>query len=145
MADLLPGFMKGNAAAIDCLMTIHRIVETWDDIIDKDQPLTPEDINGAFYQALVTLPRNPFYRDHFAELNPVFESAILDWFLANKLEAKGDTESLRGSFMLRCGVLSLTVISARIIGGVEWANKVNQELRSAGEGWDDYVASFGVK
>lgn len=143
MADVLPRMMNGNQHAIAFNNALYAIVELWDDLIDKD-PTTPADINGAFYAALITLPRNPFYQQHFATLNPVLEAAILDWFTANELEKQGG-EHLRTSYILRCGIHAVTTMCARIIGGVDWANKVNLELRTIGDSWAEYSSEFGVK
>lgn len=141
--EILPEMLKGDSEAVAFNLALYEIVETWDDLIDHD-PATPSAINGAFYAALVTLPRNGFYQRHFALLNPLIESAILDWYAANAFEAKGDAESLRASYMLRCQIQAVTVMCARIIGGVGWANKVNLELRSAGDTWAEYSSEHGV-
>lgn len=145
MCEVLPEMLQGDADAIEFNMALYQIVETWDDLIDKDKPALPEAINTAFYAALIRLPRNSFYQRNFALLNPVLESAILDWFTANALEAKRDIESLRASYMLRCGIQAVTVMCARIIGGLAWANSVNIKLRSSGDSWLEYSTEFGVK
>lgn len=139
-------FVKGDADALAFILGVHTVVELWDDLIDRDKDIAPASIHEAFYMALITLPRNPFYQRNFSLLNPVFEAAIFDWHTANALEATKDVENLRGSFMLRCGVLMLTVMCARIIGGAEWAKHVGVELRSMGdESWQEYIDSFGEK
>lgn len=145
MADILPLMLKENAAAIAFNMAVYQIVEIWDDLIDKDKPASCHDIDGAFYAALITLPRNGFYRENFALLNPILESAILDWWAANKIEDTQKGDDLKTSYILRCGFQSLTTMSARIIGGVEWAQKVNTYLRTHGDTWAEYSAEFEVK
>jgi hypothetical protein len=135
-------WLKGDAAAIEFITGVHAIAEVWDDLIDGDQP-SPADINTAFVQALIVLPRNVFYQRNFALLNPVMEAAILDWLTANALEAKGEREGLRTAFVLRCSAMTLTAMAARIIGGWAWAKQVNSEMRSQGDTWADYVAGFG--
>jgi len=133
-------WLKGHASAVEFVLLVHQIVELWDDLIDLDKPVTREEIDAAFYAALIQLPRNAFYRENFGLLNPVFESVILDWFTSNALEKTGKEDSLRIAFVLRCGVLSLTAMSARIIGGVKWAQQVNLELRAVREDWAEYLA-----
>ena len=137
-------FVKGDADALTFLLDVFNIVEVWDDLIDKDNPLQPSDISGAFYTALINLPRNPFYQRNFTLLNPVFEAAIMDWHTANSLESKGG-DSLHMAFALRCGVQMLVVMCARIVGGIEWAKKVGVELREMGDTYAEYSAQFGVK
>jgi hypothetical protein len=136
--DHLHEWLRGNADAITFIRQIHEIAEVWDDLIDKDKPVCDSAINGAFYRALIGLPRNAFYREHFALLNPVMEAAILDWFTANDLEHRREGDDLHTAYVLRCGAQALTVMAARIIGGVEWARRVNLELRSQGDTWAEY-------
>lgn len=143
MREKITAWMKGDEEAAAFIVSVHEIVELWDDLIDRDKTLEPESINTVFHAALITLPRNAFYRRHFLELNPILESAILDWHTANALEARRQGDDLHGAFMLRCGVMALTTMSAKIIGGVMWARQVGMELRSDGESWADYLKGFG--
>ncbi len=137
-------FVKGDADALAFLLGVHAVVELWDDLIDRDKSVADTDIHAAFYTALVTLPRNPFYQRNFSLLNPVFEAAIFDWHTANALEVKGG-DGLHMAYALRCGVQMLTVMAARIVGGTEWAKQVGVELREMGDTWAEYSAGFGVK
>lgn len=116
-------------------------MELWDDLIDKD-PASDERVNNAFYLALVTLPRNPFYRENFALLNPLMESAVFDWWTANEYET--EKKHLHTAYMLKTGIHTIITMSARIIGGAEWAKQVNSDMRSLGETWEQYSKEFGV-
>lgn len=142
-AELLKEWLRGDADAISLILTLHEIAETWDDLIDKDKPVPDSAVNHAFYKALVTLPRNPFYARNFTLLNPVLESAILDWLTANDLEARKEGDDLHMAYALRCASQAVTVLCARIIGGLEWARHVNLKLRSMGDSWADYSKEFG--
>lgn len=137
-------WMKGDTAAAQFVVNLHGIFEIWDDLIDKDKPVSDANINAAFMGALVILPRNPFYQAHFTLLNPLVESAILDWHTANALEAKKDEASLREAYVIRCSFYVVPVMCARIIGGQEWAQSVNLSLRSQPSEWPAYAAKHGV-
>lgn len=141
--DLLGKWLLGNADAIAFILMIHKIAELWDDLIDKDVDIDADAINGAFYAALIALPRNRFYQQNFADLNPILEQAILDWQTANALELKRDADCLRTAFILKCGFFGLTVMAAKIVGGPRWAIDVNAELRQLGETWAQYTSEFG--
>jgi hypothetical protein len=138
---LLAKWLRGHKQAIAMVLMVHEIVELWDDLIDKDKEIEPADINRAFRTALIELPRNPFYQDNFAALNTLIESAIFDWHTANTFEAA--KTNLETAFGLRCTIQSVTVITARIIGGNEWAQTVSNEIRSLGETWAEYAYGFG--
>lgn len=143
LRDHLTVWLKGCEPAINFILTAHEIVETWDDLVDQDQEVPPNKASEVFYAALITLPRNQFYLANFALLNPVFEGAILDWLTANAMEKRKSGNDLKQAFVLRSGVLLLTAMSARIIGGLEWAAKVNLEFRSLSEAWPDYQKEHG--
>ena len=139
----LPRLLDFNAEAVELNTLLYQVAEAWDDLIDGDA-VNADVINATFYAAMVTVPRNPFYQRHFALLNPLVEAAILDWFTANDLEKTRNVDKLRTSYMLRCGLQAVTVMCARILKGVVWANAVNMELRTAGDTWAEYAAEFGV-
>lgn len=134
---------RGEPDAAAFLTGLHRIVDIWDDLIDKDKPVDDAAINAAFYAALVAIPRNPFYRAHFALLSPLIESAIIDWHTANALEKTGG-DDLRTAHALRCAGYSVLIMCARIIGGVEWAEEVSLELRSGQSDWAEYAEKHKV-
>lgn len=135
--ELVAKWLKGHREAIALVLMVHDIVEIWDDLIDQDKPISPDDINRVFRTALIELPRNRFYQDHFAELNTLIESAIFDWHTANQFEK--NREHLETAFGLRCTIQSVTVICARIVGGNVWAQGVSNEIRSVGESYAEYV------
>lgn len=128
--------MKGNPDAIEFVLALHDVVETWDDIIDQDQQVRPTAINKAFYAAMVTIPRNRFYNDNFQLLSPIIEGAILDWYAANEFEKQKKFEM---AWALANAGLSVTVMCARIIGGPEWATSVNIEFREITEPMSKFV------
>lgn len=144
LSERIRKFVRGDEQAYEFLMSIHRIVDTWDDLIDKDKPISDDEINNAFHMALIGIPRNPFYRANFALLNPLLESAIVDWHTANVLEKRGDEVSLREAYVIRCSIYTLDIMSARILGGNDWALAVSLEIRSFGNEWPLYAAKHGM-
>lgn len=139
-------WLRGDADAVRFITAIHRIVETWDDLIDKDKPVSEGEINSAFMTALIELPRNQFYMRNFATLNPILESAIDTWRVSNALERTKDDNALTTAFILRCGVFALTIQSAKIIGGDDWGQTVGFEIYQAGDdSLERYRAEHGEK
>ena len=72
----LQGILLENRDAALFVAMVFRVFHAWDDLIDRDVPLADEEINIAFYLAMVQIPRNPFYRANFAELSPIVSQAI---------------------------------------------------------------------
>ncbi len=62
---------KGNQEAVDYVLMVARVVDVWDNLIDRDVPVSDEAINDAFWLLMVEIPRNGFYRTFVDELVPV--------------------------------------------------------------------------
>ena len=86
--DSLGIYFKNNEMAVNYIVDFLATWHIWDDLIDKDKPITDASINQAFINAFIKLPRNPFYQANFGILNPLMESAFVHWFAANELESK---------------------------------------------------------
>lgn len=81
--------MAGNTHAAQFLVDIARCSHTYDDLIDRDKPVADSAIHDLVWAMLVTLPTNPFYREHQDAIRPVLVTAILNWQAANDMEADG--------------------------------------------------------
>lgn len=122
--------LKGSRSAIDYIMELYKIAHIWDDIIDKDKPITDNDVHNAFISALITLPYNEFYRQNIDYLLPLQHNAILQWIDANALE-KMDINSKHKAYMLKASFLQIVNCCAALIGGNAWAIEIGAELRNA--------------
>jgi len=61
----------GDHHTLNMYRAFIDLLHTWDDLVDKDKPVSEIEINRAFLTALVYLPANPFYRS--------IQDAILPW------------------------------------------------------------------
>ena len=120
---------QGNAAAVDLVRTIAEISHIWDDLIDRDKPVSDAQINRAFMIALLELPKNQFYQAHCLDLLPVMTAGTLNWLTANEYEKTQDQEAHALAHVLRYGIADLVLYIAYIIGGQEWAQQVAPKLR----------------
>lgn len=135
---------RGEAAARDFLLAIHDIAHVWDDLIDKDKPVTDDEINDAFFKALVVLPNNAFYRQHFTALQPLVMTSILNWLTANALEASDKPDDKHISFVTRSAYTDLITYVAMLVGGPGWAVQQGPEIRRFVhvEGYEAYLDSL---
>lgn len=143
--DLLLRWLKNDKAAADYVEMVCDIAHFWDDLIDRDQDLSDEEINKAFFQMLVSLPRNAFYRRHFDHLNSILLNAVSNWQVATKLERDGGDYETSISFVLRSSYIDLVTQSALLIGGQQWACMVGEEARrlTHGETYQGYLRALG--
>lgn len=82
------------------LYDISRITELWDDLYDRDENISPEQIEEAMLAALISLPLNPFYQKHSGYLTPLMLQAINTWKDSNVL-AKGTRSQRMLAYALR--------------------------------------------
>ena len=120
-------WLSGNSDAINLLLAVNQIIETWDDLIDKDRQLSDERVNLAFYNALVTVPNNNFYIEHRQYLTPIIIQAINTWLDANKLE-RGDVNDRAIAYTLRFMGIQLIQALVFLTGGVEKLRKHSIEM-----------------
>lgn len=127
--DQVSKWVKGNASAAEFLHMVINISHVWDDLIDKDKSLEDEAVNQCFFDALVRLPRNEFYRKNFDHLNSIMMNSISNWLIATDMEREGGELQLNIAFILRSSYVDLITQSALLIGGQAWASQVGKEVR----------------
>jgi len=137
-------WLKNDKDAVDYVELVCAAAHFWDDLIDRDQDLSDDEINKAFFQMLVRLPRNPFYRKHFDHLNSILLNAVSNWQVATKLERDGGDYETSIAFVLRSSYVDLVTQSALLIAGQQWACKVGEEARrlTHGETYQGYLRAL---
>lgn len=121
-------FLKGDAQAVALCDQVFHLTQIWDDLVDGDKEVCIEDINRAFWLALVEIPQNPFFQRHQAQLTPLLRAAVADWMDAGSLE-QGDNHERTLAFVLRDAVGGLVSQCAYLIGGYEWMRTVSPDVR----------------
>ncbi|MBI4293630.1 MAG: hypothetical protein HY661_19310 [Betaproteobacteria bacterium] len=122
-------FFRGDEAAVELAFMLARISHIWDDLIDKDKPVSDHQVNAAFWLALVGVPANPFYQQHSEDLRPVMASGILNYAAANALERRGDLHSLEIAHVIRYSIADTVLLMATLAGGYAWGMEVASDLR----------------
>ena len=138
---------RGNQAAIDYVLLVAQVVDVWDNLIDKDVSVSDKDINKAFWNLAVEIPKNAFYRKHMAELTPVVSTGILNWLTANTMEQSDSGNALEIAHVIRYSIADVAILAALICGGPEWAEAVGPELRmrSQRSNFSEYINSLRLK
>lgn len=137
-------WMKGNTSAVEYIEMMCNVAHTWDDLIDRDTVIRDEDINKVFFDMLIRLPRNDFYRKHFEHLNSVLVNALSNWMVATKMEREGGPYEASIAFVLRSSYVDLITQAALLLGGQQWACKVGEEVRlmTHGETFEGYLENL---
>ena len=122
-------WMKGDKSAVEYVELVCDIAHVWDDLIDRDKNVSDDKISKTFFDALIRLPRNTFYRKNFDHLNSVLMNAISNWQIATKLEREGGDYETSIAFVLRSSYIDLITQAAMLCGGSKWACHVGEEAR----------------
>lgn len=121
--QFLLSVLRDDEEAVAFIEALFHIAQVWDDLVDADQNVSVLEINAAFIDALITLPRNRFWQRHAAELQPLIEAAVIDWKTANHFERAFEHDQTL-AFVLREHIAQVVIRAAWCLGGMQWAEHV---------------------
>jgi len=134
----LTALYLGNDAAVDLALMIFEVAQVWDDLIDRDHPISDESINRAFRYLIYDIPMNPIMSK---ELTVILLSCYNQWTAANSIEKCG--EDLHKSYMLRASIYQIFQHIAAIVGGLDYGTKVSVDIFNLyGETFESYEEEF---
>jgi len=113
----------GNQDALNLFRLFVTVAHTWDDLIDRDKPVSDDAINLCFRYALVDIPTNPAYQANLHALHPLLISAIACYRTANHYEQTNDMHGLELAHTLRYAVANVFVYLITTYAGEDAANK----------------------
>lgn len=138
-------WMLDDNDAVDFLVTMFHIGEVWDDLIDRDKPISDEQINAGFVAALFELTANPFFQRHHHYLRPVMMSGVNGWLDSVHYEKyTSDTHWKHWAFVLRNWYMDIVPACAFLVGGFDHMRFVSLEARKffQTESLEQYLAEF---
>lgn len=138
-AAFLSRVLQGDMAAVAFCETLFHISQVWDDLVDRDRDVPREEVDAAFWNALIAIPNNPFYMQHAAVLQPLMQAAIVDWMDATTLE-RGTPRERTVSYVLRDSLSAIVIHCARLIGGYEWMRSISPDVRR--ELYDEAISEY---
>jgi hypothetical protein len=127
--EKLLGWMRGNAQAVDTVIALSTIAETWDDLHDGDNQPSKDRINKAFTLALVKLQVNEFYKANEALFYALTVTAINAWMDANELQNSENVNERMMAFGLRNLGHEITMLAVFRATNWEQLRSVSLEIR----------------
>ncbi len=118
----------GNNDALNMYRAFVDLAHLWDDLIDKDKPVSADEINRAFLTCLVYLPANPFYRHIQEQILPMWLVVISSFETANKFEADKDPHGIEIAHSLRYAAGNIIAYAIHVCVGAEEAKKVLPDM-----------------
>ena len=130
----------GNQDALNMYRAIVDLLHTWDDLVDKDKPLTEGSINQAFLTCLVYLPANPFYRQIQDQILPMWLTVVSAYEAANKFERDKDAHGIEVAHSLRYAAGNMIAYAIHVCVGAEEAKAQVPDMWKSVfyERFDDY-------
>jgi purine-cytosine permease-like protein len=130
----------GNQDALNMYRAFVNLAHTWDDMIDRDKPVSADDINRAFLTCLVYLPANPFYRAIQEQILPMWLVVVSSYETANAFEKAKDPHGIEIAHSLRYAAGNIVAYAVHVCLGAERAKEVLPEVWKAMfyERFDDY-------
>lgn len=138
-------WLCGNEFATDFYNSLWTVGQAWDDLIDKDKPMTNEAIHNAFIQALVLSRDNPFYKSYADKLDVVVTLAINDWLDSVRWEDEKNEAGLELGYSLRLSMTNILIYSSLLLGGWDHMRQVSIEVRQMlldTEDLNEYKANY---
>lgn len=134
-----------DGEAVRFLKDLAYVVHVWDDLIDRDQEVSSEQITTAFTKSIVGFGSNSFFLKFATQLVPVLHTGILNWQGANHLEAIGTPHALQVSHIVRCNVGDVAVLAASLLNDDAHAASVAGEIRMLmqQDSFEDYLSDIG--
>lgn len=118
----------GDINAVWFVRQFGDICEVFDDLVDKDKPVTDADIARTLFVCLTELPLNPFFDKYKHQLIPVIVTGINAWLDANVLE-KGSQNDRVFSYVLRDWYAEIIAYCIYLCRGRDYMRSVSMEVR----------------
>ncbi|MDG4675664.1 hypothetical protein P9A16_31685 [Shinella sp. 838] len=132
---------SGDKDALDLIHGAWKACSVWDDLIDKDNVPTEQQINDCFLWALFDLQNNRVYREN-PHLAFVLRLTISNWFAANRLEREEEREKRITAYTLRCSPYDFFVAVIMCVAGPSAADEAAYLFRSMNttDNLEDYLS-----
>ncbi len=122
-------WFKGNQQAVNFINQLFYCVELWDDLIDKDNEITPDRINECFTMMFVGFAGNDWFIANRAHYLPLIIMAINGFKDSNKMDKDKDEKIRNLAFHIRNLGTEIHIATTFLIGGFEYMNEVSEEIR----------------
>jgi len=118
----------GNQDALNLYRMFRDLAHVWDDLVDKDNPVTEVEINNAFLICLVYMPANPFYQRIQAAVMPMWITVVSAYQTANSFERNKDEHGIEIAHTLRYTAGNIIAYAVHVCVGQEKAAEIMPEV-----------------
>lgn len=94
-------WFNNNEDAVRLFQDLCGLADVWDNLIDKDKPVSNKEINELFITCLFRLPMNPIYHALELQIAPMWLTVISAYETANHFEDVKDEHGIELGHVLR--------------------------------------------
>lgn len=137
----LKELLLGNEHAFSFMLALARCSHIYDDLIDRDKPVSDSDIHELMWLTMFAIPTNPFFAAHADRLRPCILTGLLNWHAATEIERNGTVEELRLAHAMRYSLADVLLMVLEIVGGHAYAmqNARRARLMQQNDTWAHYL------
>ena len=115
--DKLNEWFAGNRSALDLYERLVFLAHAYDDLIDKDKPVSDECVNSVMSNLLMHIPFNEFYLAHQYDIRPLMYTALISYRSANIMEKSGDEHAVELAHYARYSIVSVVIFMISVLNG----------------------------
>jgi len=119
----------GDPNAVAYVLAVGAASEFFDDLIDKDKPISDDTIVDMMFTLLIDMHANPFFSRYKAELLPLMSMSINAWLDANKMEGQEGNGQNR-AYVLRDLTIEIALYVIGLVRGRTYMREVSTLVRS---------------
>jgi hypothetical protein len=116
--------------AVRFFLDLSHFVEIFDDLVDRDAPVSKKDLAHAAFSAIYHIPANPFFNANRATLLPIMFTCTNAWLDSNELASGNETEKALAYTLKGLGV-DVLLACVSITRGIDYLREVSADIRRA--------------
>jgi hypothetical protein len=115
--EWMKAIARGNDAAFEFMWRFWNFEHCFDDLVDRDKPVSQEDAAKALLQFVECLLFNPFVQVHKQSLFPMLVSVVNRWVDGTEWLSSNDPLKKSQATVIACGDIDLIALVAYLTGG----------------------------
>ena len=126
--EIITVICNGVIEAESFCTDLYRFLHLLDDLYDKDQAVTAQDLGIITINVLETFAANPFFQKHIYTLMPAVRTAIVSWVDSENWKNRGGNDKI-ASHALKSQYHEVFYMVAGIVGGLKHQMHVTRQFR----------------
>jgi hypothetical protein len=128
-SEILSEVCAGNQDALDFCGDFYELLHMVDDLFDRDNQVTAEDVGHILVSAIESFVRNPFFIEHKEALLPAIRSAVVAWVDSEAWHTREDPRDKIAAHVMKSQYHEVIFMVAGIVGGLSHQMEMTRKHR----------------